>query len=358
MTNIHEIKSQLRRVMIFQKYKAAAIRGAVDKNLVFSPPALLDTGLSSLNEGDHIIMHFANKQLRSIWPNEGYERFATHAYPTNATSDSSNLLKILCGTNAVSATANRINTCRFWLDFPSDPNIYAKSVLTLAVGMRDVPHDGCITDGMGKVLRYLLTGDFIHSVRDSRTEQALKAIGVTNVLNTACVTMWDLTPGFCKTIPTDKATDVLTTITDYGFDPEHDGYMLRTLKKHYRKVFLWVQGADDLSKLRTLPEAEGIELVEGGFLGLEQFVSEHDDFDYFGTRLHCGIYCLNHRVRSMIVTIDNRAADIQRDTNIPTVDRSHLERDMERLIEESRTTNITIPEDNIRVWKSQFAGRM
>lgn len=119
-------------------------------------------------------------------------------------------------------------------------------------------------------------------------------------------------------------------------------------------MYLWVQGSEDLDKLHSMPESDGIELVQGGFAGLEQFVKEHGDIDYFGTRLHCGIYCLNHKIRSMIVTIDNRAADIQRDTNIPTVNRPDLKRDMERLIEQPRSTDIHIPVENIQRWKEQF----
>ena len=43
--------------------------------------------------------------------------------------------------------------------------------------------------------------------------------------------------------------------------------------------------------------------------------------DYVGTRLHAGIFALNHKVRSIIVAVDNRAIEIAKDTNLPIVRR-------------------------------------
>lgn len=351
---INTIGQKLSRVLKFPLYSFAANGKVPQKHLSDNNPILLDTSLGSQNAGDYIIMHFVEKQLGTIWPCCDFNRIATHVPTKGINASFSNDLKILCGTNAISANADKLRAGSHWIDLPVNPSIYAKSILTLAVGMRDMAEGEGISPKTASVLRYLLTDKYIHSVRDSNTERALRSIGIENVINTACVTMWELTPEFCASIPVNKATNVLTTITDYGFDRVNDGYMLSTLKKHYRNVYLWVQGSEDLDKLRSMPESDGIELVQGGFAGLEQFVKEHGDIDYFGTRLHCGIYCLNHKIRSMIVTIDNRAADIQRDTNIPTVDRSDLKHDMERLIEQSRSTNINIPVENIQRWKEQF----
>lgn len=352
MSSFATKRHKLYKYMKFHKYLMAS---SMNERIILndSNPILLDTSIGSDNAGDHIIMHFAEKQLEKIWPQLD-DRLPTHIQPTNIPSNTQDRLKILCGTNAISARAEQMRSAADWLDLPFNTTLYAHSILTLAVGLRDVQPNGLISSKTAKVLRYLLTSQYVHSVRDSATQEALKQIGINNVINTSCVTMWDLTPEFCKTIPTDKATDVLTTITDYGFDPDNDAYMLKALKKHYRKVYLWLQGVEDRDRLQQLSGLDDIEYIEGGFAGLQHFVDNHDDFDYFGTRLHCGIYCMNHKIRSMIVTIDNRAADIQKDTNIPTVDRTDLKRDMERLIEEPRMTDITIPQSSIAEWKNQF----
>lgn len=322
-------------------------------HLSVESPILIDTSLRTENAGDYIIMHFANEQLSTIWPGVCFDRIPCHGVSVKVSSDQKHRLKIVCGTNAIS-TCGDIN-CRIALPF--NPRLYAKSVALLAVGLSNLNIHSQINKTSAAMLRYILTDEYLHSVRDSNTERALKKAGIRNVINTSCVTMWKLTEDFCRTIPKGKATDVLTTITDYGFDSRLDSYMIATLKKHYRKVYLWIQGSEDLKCLKTLSGINGVELIYGGFNGLKQFVDNHSDFDYFGTRLHCGIYCLNHKIRSMIVTIDNRAADIQKDTNIPTVDREKLPLEMEKLIIEPRATEIHIPEENIKHWKQQFNKR-
>lgn len=345
---------KMKKVSIFHKYVRAAKSIQHVEPLSSDNPILLDTSLGSYNAGDHIIMHFIEKQLDEIWNNLD-DRIPTHVFPKKKPTNIQNRMKILCGTNILSGNLDNLHSIGNWITLPRDPSQYEHSVLTLAVGMRNVTSgEGGFTPKAASVLRYLFTDQFVHSVRDSHTEKALNEIGINNVVNTSCITMWNLTPDFCRSIPCDKAKDVLTTITDYDFDPKNDSYMLQTLKKHYRHVYLWLQGSDDLNRLKTLPDTENIQLVHGGLAGLEEFVTTHDNFDYFGTRLHCGIYCLNHQIRSMIVSIDNRAADIQQDTNIPTVPRCALQNDMERLIEESRSTDIHIPTNSIRLWKEQF----
>lgn len=41
-----------------------------------------------------------------------------------------------------------------------------------------------------RILKALLDGQYLHAVRDEYTRQRLLKLGITNVLNTACPTMW------------------------------------------------------------------------------------------------------------------------------------------------------------------------
>ena len=41
---------------------------------------------------------------------------------------------------------------------------------------------------------------YIHSVRDSFSEQMLNSMGITNVINTGCPTMWGITKELCQDI--------------------------------------------------------------------------------------------------------------------------------------------------------------
>lgn len=352
MVNIKTLGDKLYTKTRAEYYRIfnALYRSDKSEHLTIDSPILIDTSMRTENAGDFIIMHFAEKQLSGIWDNVNFERIPCHGISVKVKESQKNKIKIVCGTNALS-TCGDIN-CRIAL--PTNPRLYEKSVELLAVGLSNLNIRKDINATTAAMLKYILNDKYLHSVRDSSTERALNRIGIHNVINTSCVTMWNLTEDFCETIPREKATDVLTAITDYGFDAKLDEYMIATLKKHYRTVYLWIQGSEDLACLKKLSSIDDVKLVYGGFNGLEQFVAEHTDFDYFGTRLHCGIYCLNHGIRSMIVTIDNRAADIQVDTNIPAIERERLPFDMERLIENPRSTEIHIPEDNIIRWKRQF----
>lgn len=48
-----------------------------------------------------------------------------------------------------------------------------------------------------RILKTLLDGQYLHAVRDEYTRQRLLKLGITNVLNTACPTMWGLTDDKC-----------------------------------------------------------------------------------------------------------------------------------------------------------------
>jgi hypothetical protein len=319
------------------------------KKINFESPVLLDTSVYSDNAGDYIIMDYVNMQLNSIWPDYVFPRLSTHSNKNTQYDSIENSAKILCGTNALPLSINR----SIPVSLPSNPETYRKSMILLAVGLRGLNHNEHFTKETAHLIRNLLADGVMHSVRDSHTKQCLNEIGVKNVINTSCVTLWKLTESFCRTIPSNKHKDVLTTITDYCFSPSDDSFMIETLKKHYRNVYLWIQGRHDLALFRQL-HIDNVKLIFGGFSGLEEFVQGHDDFDYFGTRLHCGIYCLNHKKRSMIVSVDNRAEDIERDTNIPTVKRESLKLQMDALIESPRSADIHIPEDEINTWRGQF----
>src|SRR5690606_10235922 len=80
-----------------------------------------------------------------------------------------------------------------------------------------------------KLLKNLLNEEYLHSVRDSYTEKKLKDEGFQNVINTACPTMWQLTPGHCEQIPKKKQEKVVFTLTDYSKDPQNDRFLIDTL---------------------------------------------------------------------------------------------------------------------------------
>ena len=76
--------------------------------------------------------------------------------------------------------------------------------------------------------------------------------------------------------------------------------------------------------------------------------------DYVGTRLHGGIHALNYGIRTIIVSVDNRAAEMGRDLGLPILERCCIAGELEKRIREAFETKIHIPQDNIDRFRNQF----
>ena len=72
-----------------------------------------------------------------------------------------------------------------------------------------------------------------------------------------------------------------------------------------------------------------------------------------GTRLHAGVRALQHKKRTLILSVDNRANEIAKDTNLPVISRDNLAA-IASWINSKYETKIKIPVDNINQWKNQF----
>lgn len=202
------------------------------------------------------------------------------------------------------------------------------------------------------LFRSILSKELYQSVRDEYTKAQLESMGFSNVLNTACATMWGFTPDFCEAIPRQRATNVITTITDYNQDPVRDEQMLATLLNEYETVSIWLQGNGDRKYASSLPSFAKCELIPST---LKEFdvALDANDVDYVGTRLHGGIRALQHGRRALIIAIDNRAREKHHDFNIPTLERDDMD-DLNDWIEGERATDIRIPMREIEQFLSQF----
>lgn len=310
---------------------------------------LLNPGVSSFNRGDEIISDGVIKNLDWILNKNFVANVSTHT-PLNLVyikhlKDYD--LKFVCGSNLLMGKLNGL--FRQW-------DISFKS----AIGLK-----GCILVGAGwwkyndkpnwytKMLyKKILNKNAIHSVRDEYTKKMLESIGITNVINTGCATMWQFTPEFCKSIPTRKSDTVVFTLTDYKKNIESDKALIDMLLKHYNRVCYWVQGEKDYDYLKELGNYENIEIINGDLQAYDEFL-ENNMCDYVGTRLHGGIRALQKKRRTIIIAIDNRAEEKKKDFNIPCVSRFDL-KGIEKMISEEFITDIYIPLENIKRWKAQF----
>lgn len=202
------------------------------------------------------------------------------------------------------------------------------------------------------ILNKVLSKHFTHSVRDSHTLQMLNEIGINNVLNTGCPTLWELSPQHCTTVPQTKADEVIITLTDYNKDVTRDQHILDTVHKNYRKVYYWIQGEGDLDYILNLKGHEAITLINPNLTSYDNLLRTRP-VDYIGTRLHAGIRALQHARRTFIIGIDNRAIEMQRDFNLPIINQNAI-KDLDAALNHTLKTEIQLPSLNIAQWKNQF----
>ena len=203
-------------------------------------------------------------------------------------------------------------------------------------------------DFSAAILRDALSSSLPQSVRDNYTRDKLHGIGLQNVINTGCPTLWRLTPELLNRIPTTKADSALVMLTDYNKNRTADRTLLDLVTSQYRQVYFWPQGSKDAQYLAEF-ESPMIQL-DRSLAALEQLLQADEPIDFIGTRLHGGIKCLQHARRSLVVGIDNRATEIAADTGLPVVARTNLD-GVKAWIVGSGTVDLKVDQAAIKRWK-------
>ena len=315
--------------------------------------SLLDTSICDSNLGNQIIMDSINKIINDLFYDDFIFRLQ---YLENFGITSLKYMKesehtFFCGTNSLSSKMNRYSQMGFrikdlfyvnnlvlfgvgWWQYQENPNLYTKFLL-----------------------KHLLHRNIIHSARDDYTVKMLSSIGIKNVINTSCPTTWNLTKDFCSSIPVEKSANVILTFTDYMTDYKKDLSLIQILLKNYKKVFIWLQGANDFLYIEKLKKSirkdySKIILIPPKLNAFDKIL-QNNDIDYIGTRLHAGIRALQNKRRTIIIAIDNRAKEIHKDININIVNREDID-NLEELINGNIQTEIDIPEENIKKFIGQF----
>lgn len=203
-----------------------------------------------------------------------------------------------------------------------------------------------------RLLRKMLHKDYLHSVRDEYTRRKLLSIGIENVVNTSCPSLWDLTDESFKDVPCRKAQSVVFTLTCYNKVPRYDFELYRTLKSNYERVYFWPQGNYD----RVYAEGLGLEVefLDDGLDSFDRLLDDCPELDYVGTRLHGGVHALRRGRRALILGVDNRAVEIGKDIFLQVIDRSDMHA-IGRWIGGSESVRLSLPRENIDRWVAQFS---
>lgn len=309
--------------------------------------SVFDTTISDYNLGNQIIMESVYQHLGELFPDDfffkvPYMEIKRH---TIGYLDRSDLI-FFGGTNSLSSQMQKYKQ---W-DLNIIKSFFIKDVILMGIGWWQYQKKANWYTQF--ILNKVLSKHFIHSVRDSHTLQMLGEIGITNVLNTGCPTLWKLSPEHCTSIPQAKADEVIITLTDYNKNTTRDQYILDTAHKNYKKVYYWIQGEGDLDYIRNLKGHETITLINPNLESYDNLLRTRP-VDYVGTRLHAGIRALQYARRTIIIGIDNRAIEMQRDFNLPIVNQNVI-KNLDAMLNGTMKTDIQLPSSNIAQWKNQF----
>lgn len=313
---------------------------------------LFEPSIGSENIGDQIIVDSVKREMGQLLDSAFYVELPTHLPLSNrymyflGKPD----MKFVCGSNIVVGDLNPIIHLKQWCISPlTAPNL--KGAVLIGVGARN--YQLKVTALTKWTYRLLFKGDTLHSVRDSYTEEQMHKIGIPNVINTGCPTMWSLTPSHCQSIPKGKARKAVCTLTDYSPVPKRDEQLLNVLKNEYEDVYFWPQGHRDYAYFQTLGNKDGIKVVNPHLKDYDDFLKDNDT-DFVGTRLHGGIRALQHARRTIIIGIDNRALELNRDFNLPVLPESEIDK-LPEMIRGEWSTDIHLPIENIKKFLSQFS---
>lgn len=310
---------------------------------------IFNTAISTRNVGDEIIMEAVRNEVSSILLDYQIFNVPTH----NCLSMGSwkclreSSLAVVGGTNILSSN---MPFYQQWKIYPHDL-IFSPPIVLLGVGWWQYQNSPNFYTKW--LLRKILKNKYIHSARDQYTVEMLKKIGVCNVINTGCPTMWGLNPSHCLEIPEKRSESVVYTLTDYNRCPRSDGATVKILRENYEKVYIWLQGSKDYAYYQSLRLEGYIDGLIPPQLKSYDNVLEEEDVEYIGTRLHAGIRALQKGKRSLILAVDNRAKEKHKDYNIHVLDREDVGSITDHIYR-SRNTVLSVDFDAINDWRNQF----
>jgi len=316
---------------------------------------IFDTSVASFNRGDDIIMKGAREGLEEILSNSFVTNFPTHTpifhyHQTSRINQNVKWLqqadlKFVCGSNLL--YSNMVRPWPLWnINFLD--SIPIKDCVLVGVG------SGINSKGVNfytkKLYKSVLSSEYVHSVRDNSTKLMLEKMGF-KAINTGCPTLWNLTSDLCKQIPTKKSDSVIFTLTDYRRDKSRDQKMIEILIKNYKTVRFWPQGSEDYNYFQSMSGIDSIQVISPS---VEAFSNAlNSDTDYVGTRLHGGIFAMKHKQRSIIIIVDHRAREMNKDFNLKALERDNIE-ELEKLINSEFPTEVTVDREKINSWLNQF----
>lgn len=287
--------------------------------IIILNPSIKDGGLSP-NRGDQIISRSTEREVKILFPNAIVKSISTHNYPSF-----SEILEIRKADYTFVGGSNLL-----WFRFFPAASwkigllqlLLVRNIVLLGVGWGSYEMKIGIWGRF--VAKLILSKTMLHSTRDAYTEQKVKDMGVYNVINTGCHTTWDYDlSSKSKDEFSENRDMMLFTLTDYRKNIKLDQISIDLAHSVCNDIYFWVQGSKDLEYLNSFKH--NFKILDVDLAELEIFIKNNvNRLLYFGTRLHCGILCMEYKVPSLIIKVDNRAAEMSKSLHLPIIDRDKI----------------------------------
>ncbi len=309
---------------------------------------IVDTSISTDNTGDEIIMESVNEIISEIFSDSYIFRVSSHDALSERTRSfiRKSSWCFIGGTNLLSSD---FKPWSLWkLDALAANALGSSRTICLGTGWNDymLPPN----EDSQKLLRTALSNKYIHAARDRYTQSHLESLGLASVF-TSCPTTWALTPSVCSKIPARKSGTAIITLSAWRAEVELDRNWINIVKKSYEKVVFFSQMQEDFEYLQSIGFTD-IPVVAATVQAYDRYL-ESNVVDFIGTRLHGGIRALQKGRRAVILSIDNRAAEMGKDTGLPVLPRADCMA-LSKWIGESSTVKLDLPYEAIERWKNQF----
>jgi len=331
---------------------------------------VFDTSFGSANIGDYIIAEAVNCVLKEIL--EGTKvfilRISSHsAIPRNYRNIvKESAIKLIIGTNLFHFHYGFFRESNGWKIGLKDLDLIRGIVLfgvgTQIIRARSKKFRGLYSMHLNFRKLYstymwkrILNNQILHSVRDEESVQMIHSLGLRNVVNTGCPTLWRLTETHCQEIPKSKSKNVVCTFTDYNKSIDRDIEILKILSRNYNKIYVWPQGSGDFAYIKKLisHSTVNIQILPPSLDTYDDLLSSEIEIDYVGTRLHGGIRALQFKRRTIIISVDNRAESFGKTFNLTVLPRNDLSK-LEPLINSKFVTSIKLNWSNINEFKNSL----
>jgi polysaccharide pyruvyl transferase WcaK-like protein len=121
-------------------------------------------------------------------------------------------------------------------------------------------------------------------------------------------------------------------------------------------LIFFTQGIRDLDYIKSL---EIFKQNKNRFTIIRDLKGFEDCLDkqntvYIGTRLHGGVCAMQQGIKSLVISIDNRAQEIHKDVNLPVIKRGDQKGLSEWIEGQLCFGEISLNLTNIDKWKAQF----